>query len=269
MPTNNNILVNNSNYEKVLDPKYGDNGIVIDFYQDSDTDKENGCGISCAIESNDVLLYSVGNLSRKALECEGIAEMFFSEPLVYSTFANGKPVDKLVTLERLKRECKLFEQGNPYSKYSIFDKENEFVGRIVLEGCDDPHPETGEDMGGIAEIGIAITTTKQRKGFGTDAVAGITYGLAAYLSGYRGGDGNADSYPITHEKFNGESEQLELISLYATASPQNGTYKIFDRCGYNLGSTYTHGKYKQQRTEFQLSVKEIVAVCERSKLKFT
>lgn len=266
---NNNILVVYGENEKVLDQKYTNGSLNVEIYK-SDADKEDGCAIECEIHSNQALLFSVGKTNRKIIEREGIAEMFFNDPKVFSTFAAGSSISKDVTYARFDRECKLFTEGNPYSKYSIFDqRDGKFAGRIILEDCDEPHPISKTDMAGFAEIGIAIKSTKQRTGLGTDSITGITYGLAAYLVGYRNEINMAPPYLIKHKIENGNDFQLcDLQCLFATAAPDNGTFKIFNKGGYRLVQQYTHEVYKKERGEFQLPVQDIIDTCKRSKLIF-
>jgi hypothetical protein len=239
-----------------LDPQYDGfclnedfNDLKVEVFKTDSPD--GGYTLEANISTPKTLLFSCGQVSRDAeKECDKLVDLF-QNMHVYPTFATGKPIPEETVRGSYTNKCKLWKSNYPYSLFVIEDqKDNSFVGRIVMDDCD-PHPITELPLPGHAEVGIAITGAKQRQGFGSEAITAITYGWAPYVAdeGYK-----VDGNPLTN--------------LWATAHPDNSSSKIFSAAGYKVVSTFDHPKYKKPRNEYVIDVKTATEIRNRSKIKF-
>jgi RimJ/RimL family protein N-acetyltransferase len=150
----------------------------------------------------------------------------FTDPEVMAKFEEGRPKTKEELKERFEVELSLWKSNNPYSTFSVFEKETKnFIGQVALV----------EDEPGYAEIYYLFNKCAWGKGYATEtSKALIDYAIHVAAKGY-----------LVKGK--------QLIKINATARPDNpGSIRILEKIGLLLQKTFK--KFGSIRHYYEMNV---------------
>jgi RimJ/RimL family protein N-acetyltransferase len=234
-----------------LDPKYG--LCLSDKYSDLNVSLHEVEGLArdnaleVTISTQKTMLFSTGQAARADKDELGELVKLFQDDKVYPTFNAGTPIPEAKVTELYLEKCKLWDTGDPFGPFVIENQtDGAFVGLIFMESCG-PHPIRNEPMPGCSNLGVAITGAMQSKGFGTQAIAAITYGWAPYIArrGYL-----VNGAPLT--------------TLCAAVRKDNGPANTLPAAGFKHVDTFMHPTHN----EYSCDVQEAIAVRNRSRARF-
>ncbi len=209
--------------------------------------------IEAKITTPKTVLFSYGHSKKEIDQQRADIVTMFGNAEAMKNVASGAPVTAEAATTRFnERADRFMKHGNPFSAFTLENAEDgAFVGHMIAGGAGE-HPISKAKLVGRSELAIVIDPAQQSKGHGTDAITALTYAWAPYLA-------------KRDFKVNGSED---LVALWATAHPENGSARIFEANGYNALSTFDHPTYKAARTEYELSVAEAAEVVANTRTRF-
>jgi RimJ/RimL family protein N-acetyltransferase len=178
-------------------------------------------------------------LKTTTLDDQKYYQELMSNPLNMKTFYNGQVPSQESILNRVKRYNNNLMTNNPFTGYSIFTKENKFVGFIGIAGTEDK----------VGQIAYVLDKAFWNQGYGKEATYTLVYCILPSLikAGY---------------KFKVNEQFSKPQTIKATALVENKpSQKILKKLGFSKEGEKFSAAYDpaRPRKKYTIEVDEIMS----------
>ena len=164
-------------------------------------------------------------------------ELLFSDPKVMEKYAEGKPRDFRTVNTLLGGYVQAWQEGNPYSYFSVFVKKpKQFIGTVFVTTRNQPK--------NIGNLGYVFCEKVWGNGYATEALVPLLFG---YI-------------PLIQKK-----ETIHTIG--ATVRADNGASRhILEKLGFSRRDSII--KFETERLKYVITLPELIAVEHRFRVSY-
>ena len=161
----------------------------------------------------------------------------FSQAEVMEKYAEGRPRDFRTVNTLLSGYVQAWQEGNPYSYFSVFTKEpKQFIGTVFVT--------TRNQLKGIGLLGYIFLQDIWRRGYATEALIPLLFG---YI-------------PLINKK------KKDLWRIYATVKEDNiASCKLLEKLGFLKQDIVS--KFSGKRLEYSIILKKLLTLHKNYKVK--